>query len=99
MAFAIEAQLKAVMHQALALHAFAHAGFGQKIDRVLFEHTGAHTILNVLAGTIFDDNGFDAFAMEEMREEQPGGAGANDADLRAPVQRSILKRGGWRGVG
>ena len=67
----------------------AHTGFGQQIDCTLLEDTGAHTILHVLAGAIFDDDRFDAFEMQEMGEQQARGTCANDAvrTIRARLPR------------
>ena len=55
-----ETQIHSVMNKAFVLEAFADAGFHQQIHCALFENTGAHTFLNVLAAAIFEHDGFDA---------------------------------------
>ena len=80
---AAETQIDSVVHQAFALQAFAHAGFFQQVYRALFENTGAHALLHVLAAAIFENDGFDAVEMQQMREHQACGPGADDANLRA----------------
>src|SRR5271156_5000977 len=71
MAAASEAQFESAMDQALAAETFADAGFVHQVDGTLLEYTGAHAFLNVLAAAVLDDHGFDARAMQQMREHQP----------------------------
>jgi hypothetical protein len=66
MGAAAEAQIHSVVHQAFALQAFAHAGFLQQVHGALFEHTGAHALLHVLAAAIFEDDGFDAVEVQQV---------------------------------
>src|SRR5579872_5791751 len=83
MAPAAEAQIDAVVPQALAHQALAYAGFDHEVDRGLLEHAGAHAAFNVFAAARLQDDGFDSLEMQEMREHQAGWAGSDDADLCA----------------
>jgi hypothetical protein len=49
----------------------------------LFEESGADAFFRVSSAAIFDDDGVDAFAMEQVRKEKPGGSGSDDPDLGA----------------
>lgn len=79
----VEAKIHAVVHQAFALQPFAYAGFFQQVHGALFENSRAHALLHVLAAAIFEDDGFDAVEMQQMRKNQACGPGADDANLRA----------------
>jgi len=79
---ALEAERDPAMHEPLAIHALAKAGVAHELDGSLLEHTRAHALLDVLAAPALDDHRVDSRAREEMREHEPRGAGAYDADLR-----------------
>jgi hypothetical protein len=82
-AAAIETELDAAVLEALAAQAFADAKLVHELDGVVFKKAGADTLLNVLAGVEFEDDGFDAEALKEEREEEARGSGADDGDLSA----------------
>ena len=88
-----EAQVDAVMHQTFALHSCAHAHFGKQIDGVLLEQAGADALLTIFAAAGFEDDGFDAGKMQQMREDESGGTGSDDADLGARGGQRIRRRG------
>ena len=67
----VEAEIDAAMHQPLALHTFAHAGRDQEIGGPVLDHAGADARLDIVAAAVFEDDGFDAFEMQEMRQHQP----------------------------
>jgi hypothetical protein len=71
-----------MMHQALAVQAFAGAQLAQQVDRVLLEHCRAHTLLDVVAVASLEDDRFDAVALQAQREGEAGRPGADDGDLR-----------------
>ena len=48
----------------------------------MLQHACAHAVLDVIAAARLDDDGLDALEMEQMRKQQPGRPGADDADLR-----------------
>jgi hypothetical protein len=80
---AIEAEENTVMEHRLALQALAYARFDQEIGRPLLEHARAHPLLHVGAAAVLQHDRVNPAAMQQMREHQPGGAGAYDADLGA----------------
>ena len=86
----LEAHLEAGVAQPLAMHARAHAGGVEHIDRALLEHAGADAVLDVLAAVILDDHAVDAAQLQQPREQQAGGARADDADLGAHVHRGMM---------
>ena len=51
-----EAQLDAVVREAFADHALAHAGRGEQIGRSLFQDAGSHPALDVVSATPFEDD-------------------------------------------
>jgi hypothetical protein len=59
----------------------------EEIDGALLEHARAHALLDVLARAAFEDDGVDAFAMQQVRQHEAGGARTDDADFRAPLLR------------
>ena len=81
------ADLDAVVDEALAAHALAHAGRVDEVDGALLEHARAHPMLDVFARAILEDDGADPFAMEKVRQHEPGRSRAHDADLRAKLLR------------
>jgi hypothetical protein len=83
MAAAVEAELDAAVLEALAAEAIADAEFVHELDGVVFEEAGADALFNVLARAEFEDDSFDAEALEEEREEEAGGSGTDDGDLGA----------------
>ena len=80
-AAAAEAQIDAFVHEALALHALAHAALRQQVDRALLEHAGADRGLDFLAAARLDHHRGDALEVQEVREEQAGRARSDDGDL------------------
>jgi hypothetical protein len=80
------------MHQAFALHALANAEFRQQIDRVLFENPGAYTLLHIFAGTRFKNYALDTFAVQKLREDETGGTGSDDTDLRSHHHSFLYQR-------
>ena len=84
-----ETQVDSVMLEADAIQARAEPELVHQVDGSLLQHAGANALFHILAAAIFDDDGIDAFALEEMRKKQTGGTGANDADLRAHARPTI----------
>ena len=88
MALAVEAQLDAVVHEALALEALAHAHLLQQVDGALLEHAGADALLDVLAVARLEHHRVDPGAVEQLAEHEAGGTGPDDADL-GPSRRTV----------
>ncbi len=83
MTAASELQRDAGIEGAFAHHALAQAQRIHQIDEPLLQHAGADHAFDVAAAVMLEDHRFDAEPVQEVREEQAGGAGADDADLRA----------------
>jgi hypothetical protein len=83
MAAPVEAKFDAAVFEALEAETFADTEFVHELDGVVFEKAGADALFNVRAGVEFEDDGFYAEAVEEEREEEAGGSGADDGDLCA----------------
>src|SRR5262245_22595325 len=81
MAAAVEAKFDAAVFEALAAEAFADTEFVHELDGVVFEEAGADALFDVGAGVELEDDGLDAEALQEEREEEAGGSGADDGDL------------------
>jgi hypothetical protein len=62
--FAAEAELESAVDQAFTIHALPGADVAQDIDGSLFEHTRAHSFLNVAARAVLDDDGVYAFEVQ-----------------------------------
>ena len=77
----VEAQVDAAVAQALAVHPLAHAGLAQHLDRALLQHAGADPRLHVLAAARLQDDRVDPVAVQQLPEQQPGRAGADDRHL------------------
>ena len=80
---AAEGEMNSVVEHAFALHARADAGFDEEVARPLLDQTGADAALDVVAAAVFQDHALHALEVEQMRQHQPGGPGADDADLGA----------------
>ena len=89
-ALAAEAQVEAVVRQALGMHARAHAQLVEQIDRHLLQHAGADAAEHVLGAALFDDGVVDARLAEQGAQQQSRRTGAHDDDLGA--------HGGWSPV-
>ncbi len=76
-------QLDAVVDQPFAPQPLADADLVQQVDRALLEDAGADPLLDVLAAPVLEDDRVDALEVQQMREHQPGGTGADDPDLGA----------------
>lgn len=80
MAAPVEAQLDAVVREALAVHALRRARLAQYVDGALLQDPGALAPLDVRAVAALQDDGVDSGVVQEPGEEQPGGARSDDAD-------------------
>jgi hypothetical protein len=69
------------MAHALLCEAAAESRFVEKIDRALFEHARANALDHVLLRPVLDYDRFDAFEMEQVREQETRWPRADYADL------------------
>jgi hypothetical protein len=85
---AVVAQLDPLVDRALAVHPLADARLAQGVHRALLEHAGAHALDHVLLVAVLEHDRLDPVQVQEMREQQAGRAGADDADLGLYPQTS-----------
>jgi hypothetical protein len=52
-----------------------------QFDDPMLQHTGANGFLDDVPVAGFDDDGADPSAMQQVRQEQSGGASADNSDL------------------
>ena len=78
---AVEAQLDAVVHEALAAHALSGPGVVDEPGDPELDDASANPPLDVVAAAALQDDGVDALALEQVAEEEPRGAGADDGHL------------------
>ena len=69
------------MTQAAAVEPGAHAHGAQQVHRTLLEDAGAHAIDHVVARAVFQDDRVDPVEMQQVPEQESGGAGADDSHL------------------
>lgn len=97
----VEQQVDAMVAQALALQALAHAGCHQQVDRPLLQHARPDASFHVLAAAVLDDHGIDTGAAQQMTQQQACRPGADDRDLGAhrglppPVSSLPAWPAGW----
>ena len=84
---AAEAQLDAVVDEALGTQALAHAGLHEQLRGVVLEHPGADPVLHVVAAARLEDHALDPLELEQPAEREPGRTGPDDGDLRALLRR------------
>jgi hypothetical protein len=75
-----EAQVDAVVGIAVTVHAIRYPGLDEEPDAVSFQDAGAHRLLDLEAGAVVHDHGFDSGRRKQVRQHQPCGATAHDAD-------------------
>ncbi len=80
---ALEAQVDAVMDEALLDHPISDPHLDHQVDGALFEHSGPHPLLYIGPVTRLDDHRVDALQVQQPPEHEPGRPGADDSDLGA----------------
>src|SRR5262249_44410953 len=74
MADTVDANLHARVHETVAVHAAANAGFVEKIARDLLDDARADAAQHIFGGLPFQDDVVDAAPVQQLAEEQAGGA-------------------------
>ena len=82
MAPAAEADLDPVVHEPFSVDSCAEADRSQEVDHSLLEDAGAHARDHILLRPILEDDRLDAFAVEQVREQQAGRPRSDDSHLR-----------------
>ena len=67
--------------ESLAVETLGDVQVAQDVDRVLLEQPGPHALLDVLARARLEHNALDSLTVEQHREREPSGPGADDANL------------------
>ena len=78
---AVELQMDASVRHSLRVHSRADAGLSQQVGDALLEHARSNPVLAVLTAAGFEDDRVDPAQLEQSRQRQPRGAGADDPDL------------------
>src|ERR1700722_4861980 len=93
---AVERDFEPIVSEAFTHHACAHPGVIQEIDSPPFEQTSSDARTHVLARLTFEHHGIDTMAVQDLREHQPGRAGAHDGDLgfHADMKTPLAAPGG-----
>ena len=78
---------RAIVGDTFLLHARADTSLMQEGYHALFQNTGADTAEHMGACLTLDHNGVDALAVQQLRQKYPGGASADNQDLRSHVVR------------
>lgn len=91
MARAVDADLHAVVNEPVGMHAGANAGLVQKIHRDLFDHAGAYASEYMIGGLPLQNDIVDASPLQELAEQEPGRASADNDDLGS--HRCVSARG------
>jgi hypothetical protein len=68
MAGAVDADLHALVDEAVGMHPLADASFVQQIHRDLFDNAGAHAAEHMIGGLPLQNDIVDASTLEELTE-------------------------------
>ena len=79
----VERDEHAGMDEPCAIETLRHTEIAQNVDGSLLQHAGADARLDIGAVARFQDDVVDAGFMQQLAEQQPRGAGADDRDLCA----------------
>ena len=71
----------AVVDEPFALEPVVQSDSGKEIDRTLFENAGAHAIDDILFAAGFENEGVDAVEVQQLSEQEPRGAAADNTYL------------------
>ena len=73
--------VEALVDFALAVHALAALGLAHQLGEAMLQHAGANSRQDVFAAVLFQHHGFDALQMQQLGQQQPRRAAADDANL------------------
>ena len=76
-------EVEAVLDHGLAVHPFVQPQPVHEVGGHRLEHPCADAALDMIAARAFEQHAIDAFRLEQMAEQQPGGARSDDRDLGA----------------
>lgn len=81
MAHAVDANLHALVHEAVFVHAHADAGFVEQVHRDLFDDPGTDAAKDIFAGLPLQDDVVDAVFVKELAQQEARRTRSNDRDL------------------
>ena len=70
-----------MVHRAFCLHPLAHTGLGQEVHRDLLQNASPDAAQHRVAALALDDDVVDAGLVQQLAEQQAGGASADDRNL------------------
>ncbi len=70
-----------MMHQAFDVHSLRHARFAKQIDGTAFQNSRADAPQHILRRLTLKNDRVDAGVVQELPQQQPGRASANNRDL------------------
>lgn len=79
-ALAVEPQMNSAVLETFTVEPFSDAGVSQELGGARFEDPRSHAALDVIAAPILEHHRLDAAAMQEVPQQEPCGAGADDGD-------------------
>ncbi|CDL54804.1 Uncharacterised protein [Klebsiella pneumoniae] len=80
-----------MMHQAFGIHPLRHARFAQQINGTAFQNSRADAPQHILRRLTLKDHGMDPGVVQQLPQQQPGGARANNRDLCLHRDVSLLQ--------
>src|ERR1700733_3615646 len=69
---AVRSQVDAIMAQAFAIETFAGARLAQHLDAGVFQYPGPDSLLAIIAGSCFENDGADAIEVKQVGKHQAG---------------------------
>jgi hypothetical protein len=72
-----------------AIHPLATLRFPHELGETVLEHPRADAAKHVFPAMLFEDDGFDAVTMQELRKQKARWAASDDADLNPHIQTSL----------
>jgi hypothetical protein len=78
----VKLDLQTLMHQTFAMEACADAGTVEEIDGTSLDQTGTNSAQYMFTGPALEDHIVDTVIVQQLAQQQPRRAGADDCDLR-----------------
>jgi hypothetical protein len=81
MTLTVEANLDALVNQAVPVHAGTHSGLIEQVGRPFFNDTGANSAQDIVGAALLEDDVRYAVLAQQLAQQQAGRAGADNDDL------------------
>jgi hypothetical protein len=79
------------MNQPFSLHSPANTHFCQKLNSSLFQNTGSHPLLAVLATSSLEHNRMNSLSLQQVRQDQPCGSSSHNPNLSADSHYNLRR--------